>query len=35
LRDYSRFNPNGVQDYVNSTQLKPLSQREALRLILK
>jgi 3-methyladenine DNA glycosylase AlkD len=35
LRDYSRFNPNGVLDYVNSTQLKPLSQREALRLILK
>ena len=35
LRDYSRYNPNGVQDYVNSTQLKPLSQREALRLILK
>lgn len=31
LRDYSRFNPNGVMEYVNSTQLKPLSQREALR----
>ncbi len=31
LRDYSRFNPNGVREYVNSTQLKPLSQREALR----
>lgn len=31
LRDYSRFNPKGVKDYVNSTQLKPLSQREALR----
>lgn len=31
LRDYSRFNPNGVKEYVNSTQLKPLSQREALR----
>jgi len=35
LRDYSRFNPNGVHNYVNSTNLKPLSQREALRLILK
>ena len=35
LRDYSRFNPNGVRNYVNSTNLKPLSQREALRLILK
>jgi len=31
LRDYSRFNPIGVKEYVNSTQLKPLSQREALR----
>ncbi|MFY7739926.1 MAG: DNA alkylation repair protein [Flavobacterium sp.] len=31
LRDYSRFNPNGVSEYVNSTNLKPLSQREALR----
>ena len=31
LRDYSRFNPNGVTEYVNSTNLKPLSQREALR----
>lgn len=31
LRDYSRFNPNGVKEYVHSTQLKPLSQREALR----
>lgn len=31
LRDYSRFNPNGVKEYVNSTNLKPLSQREALR----
>lgn len=33
LRDYSRFNPNGVKEYVNSTNLKPLSQREALRLL--
>lgn len=31
LRDYSRFNPTGVAEYVNSTNLKPLSQREALR----
>jgi 3-methyladenine DNA glycosylase AlkD len=31
LRDYSRFNPIGVSEYVNSTNLKPLSQREALR----
>ena len=33
LRDYSRFNPNGVAIYVNSTNLKPLSKREALRLL--
>lgn len=33
LRDYSRFNPKGVEAYVNSTNLKPLSRREALRLI--
>ncbi len=33
LRDYSRFNPNGVKKYVESTNLKPLSQREALRLL--
>lgn len=33
LRDYSRFNPNGVAAYVNSTNLKPLSNREALRLL--
>lgn len=31
LRDYSRFNPSGVTEYVNATHLKPLSQREALR----
>lgn len=31
LRDYSRFNPSGVTEYVNSTNLKPLSQREAIR----
>lgn len=33
LRDYSRFNPNGVFEYVNATNLKPLSKREALRLL--
>lgn len=31
LRDYSRFNPNGVRDFVENTDLKPLSKREALR----
>jgi 3-methyladenine DNA glycosylase AlkD len=31
LRDYSRFNPNGVTAYVNAANLKPLSKREALR----
>lgn len=31
LRDYSRFNPNGVLEFVNSVKLKPLSQREAIR----
>ena len=34
LRDYSRFNPNGVQEYVNATNLMPLSKREALRKII-
>ena len=33
LRDYSRFNPTGVKAYVHSTNLKPLSSREALRLL--
>jgi 3-methyladenine DNA glycosylase AlkD len=33
LRDYSKYNPNGVANYVNATNLKPLSQREALRKI--
>lgn len=31
LRDYSRFNPIGVTNFVNATNLKPLSKREALR----
>lgn len=33
LRDYSRFNPSSVTAYVKSTNLKPLSSREALRLL--
>lgn len=33
LRDYSRFNPKGVKEFVLSSQLKPLSTREALRLL--
>ncbi|CAM3864506.1 DNA alkylation repair protein [Flavobacterium branchiophilum] len=31
LREYSRYNPNGVLNYVADTNLKPLSKREALR----
>ena len=31
LRDYSRFNPKGVTEFVHRTDLKPLSKREALR----
>jgi 3-methyladenine DNA glycosylase AlkD len=31
LRDYSRFNPKGVLEFVNSVKLKPLSQREAIQ----
>ncbi|WP_313807736.1 DNA alkylation repair protein [Flavobacterium sp.] len=31
LRDYSRFNPKGITDFVTKTDLKPLSKREALR----
>jgi 3-methyladenine DNA glycosylase AlkD len=31
LRDYSRFNPNGVRDFVENTDLKPLSKREAIQ----
>lgn len=34
LRDYSRFNPNDVKEYVENTNLKPLSKREALRLLI-
>lgn len=35
LRDYARFNPIAVKSYVESTNLKPLSKKEALRNILK
>lgn len=35
LRDYGRFNPNAVINYVESTNLKPLSKKEALKNILK
>lgn len=33
LRDYSRTNPQWVLDFVSSTSLRPLSEREAIRLI--
>ena len=33
LREYSSVNPNAVLDYVNSTNLKPLSKKEAIRKI--
>ncbi len=33
LRDYSKYNPLAVKEYVNNTTLKPLSAREALRKI--
>ncbi len=33
LRDYSRFNPTGVKEFVSAAQLKPLSTREAIRLL--
>ena len=31
LREYGTYNPKAVIEYVNSTNLKPLSKREALR----
>jgi 3-methyladenine DNA glycosylase AlkD len=34
LRDYGKYNPMGVKEFVLSANLKPLSQREALRNIL-
>ena len=35
LREYSKTNPIAVQNYVISTNLKPLSKKEALRIIEK
>ncbi|OAZ05113.1 DNA alkylation repair protein [Flavobacterium succinicans] len=35
LREYSKINPIAVQNYVLSTNLKPLSKKEALRIIEK
>jgi 3-methyladenine DNA glycosylase AlkD len=35
LREYSKINPDEVYKFVRSTQLKPLSSREALRLMIK
>jgi 3-methyladenine DNA glycosylase AlkD len=35
LREYSKINPITVQNYVISTNLKPLSKKEALRIIEK
>lgn len=34
LREYGSINPNAVLDYVNSTNLKPLSKKEAVRKII-
>ena len=31
LRDYSRYNPQGVLEYVEMANLKPLSKREGIR----
>lgn len=33
LRDYSRTNPEWIMDFVGRTELHPLSEREAIRLI--
>jgi 3-methyladenine DNA glycosylase AlkD len=35
LREYSKFNPGEVSRFAESTQLKPLSRKEALRIIRK
>ncbi len=35
LRQYSKFNPDEVERYVNSTELQPLSVREAMKYVLK
>ena len=34
LREYGSVNPTAVLDYVNSTNLKPLSKKEAIRKII-
>lgn len=34
LREYGSVNPNAVLEYVNSTNLKPLSKKEAIRKII-
>lgn len=34
LREYSSINPNGVLEYVNNTNLKPLSKKEAIRKVI-
>jgi 3-methyladenine DNA glycosylase AlkD len=34
LREYSSINPSGVLEYVNSTNLKPLSKKEAIRKVI-
>lgn len=33
LREYSKYNPEAVKEFVNKTSLKPLSVKEALRLM--
>ena len=33
LRQYSRHNPDWVVEFVNENELKPLSRREAIRLL--
>ncbi len=35
LRQYSKFNPNDVIEFVNNIELAPLSRREALKVINK
>ena len=35
LREYGKTNPSSVLNFVNSTVLKPLSKKEAIRNIIK
>ena len=35
LREYGKTNPKSVLNFVNSTELKPLSKKEAIRNIIK